>query len=71
MIMTIEGQRVDREFVKLLALQLQRGLMIVGLLVLLYLHPENTTAWALFGAAATDLFHSARNGNGNGKPGSH
>lgn len=66
--MTIAGKQVNTEPLKLWALHLQRGAMIVGLLAFLFRFPEHTTAWALMGAAAADLFHAAKtNGNGGGK----
>jgi hypothetical protein len=66
--MTLLGQAVDKEFVKLLALHSQRLAVIVGLLVFRFRQPEHVTVWAPFSTAATHLFHAVlRNGSsGNG-----
>ena len=44
----------------------QRLAVIVGLFIFLCFHPDDKTAWTALGGVVVDLFHSARNGNGNG-----
>ena len=68
--MTIQGRTVDKEFIKLLAQQSQRLVVILGLLAFLaFKDPQHVTAWSLFSAAVVALLHStkAANGSHNGK----
>jgi hypothetical protein len=47
---------------------IQRAMVIGVVGVILFRDAQNTTAWAMFGAVVTDLFHAAK-ANGNGKTG--
>lgn len=45
---------------------IQRLGVLITLSVFLFHHPDDKGAWGFFGACVMDLFHAAKNGNGNG-----